>query len=392
MSNQLQMFSFAEQNSNAWKSVVIKEIPDWTKQYKMGKVIEEARLNGITILGAGVIPSTVIDKIEQNQARAEDYDKSHVAQLRNEISTGGLDTLPAVTYDHETGLVTIADGHHRIKSLILNSLQNGESRALIPVLFIEFPSDHSQNFDPKKRFLRRSNNHNSSKSNTKTDWVKHIVDYINDNSNGLNWRLRRDNIVSGTYSDEEKQIETESLRSEVFAELTACGCTHQGKHRTEIFLKAFENLRTSTVRNIECSNSKRDAKMLFNSRQLEKWHNNRFSFSAGADASRKAVKIAEIEWAKMMASGKVNTFSGEMGMINMLTYFPGSYITLEKLNEKRQLFLDNWTLNNKMFRNSPVRVNKISFEPQFRCNKFSETLTINYVWDPDTLEFVLVKD
>ena len=387
MNNNNQLQIFTDQHFNAWKSVVIKEIPDWEKQYKMGKVIEEAERHEVQILGAGYVSSTIIDKIEQNQVRAEDYDKSHVAKLRDEISTGGLDVLPIVSYNPVTGLVEIQDGHHRIKSMILISQLNGETKAQLPVLFVEFASDHQ-----KKRFLRRSNNHNSSKSNSKTDWVKHLADIIIDNSNGLNWGSRRDAIVSADYSDEEKQIETEKLRTEVFAELTACGCSHQGRHRAEIFLKAFENLRTSTVRNIDCNNSKRDAKMLFNSRQLEKWDNNRFSFSAGADASRKAVKIAEIEWAKMMDSGKVDTFGGEMGMINMLTYFPGSYITLEKLNEKRQSFLNSWTLNNKMFRNSPVRVNKISFEPQFRCNKFSETLAISYIWDPSVLKFVLVED
>ena len=373
--------------SNAWKKAISQEIPNWEKEYKMAKVIEEAKKQQIEICGAGYISSSIINQIELNQARAEDYDKSLVASHIDEILSDGLDTLPIVSYDEVTNLVDIGDGHHRIKAMIEISRNKKEKTAMIPVLFVEYPSLHQ-----KRRFLRRSNNHNSSKSNSKADWVKHIIDVVNDNSNGLNWKERQEKIASGVYSEEVESLETDKLRHEVYAELTECGCKYNGKPKATIFYKAFTSLRNSTIRTVDPNESKKNAKVLFNSKILETWHNNRYEFSSGTDAARKGVKVAEIEWAKLIMNGAVDVFNGDLGKINFVTYFPGSFTTFENLQAKRQEFIHAFEANNKMLRNSPVRVNKISFEPQFRCSKFSETLMINYVWNNEKLKFVLVEE
>ena len=69
----------------AWKKLIHKEITNWDTQYKMAKVVEEAKKQQTKNLGAGYISASRINKIEHNQVRAEDYDKGHVVKIKDEI-------------------------------------------------------------------------------------------------------------------------------------------------------------------------------------------------------------------------------------------------------------------------------------------------------------------
>ena len=381
--NQLTLFP-----NNEWKKVVHHPILEWENRYKMEKVISELEKHDLEILGAAYVSEVDISGIDVNQARADDYDPALVSKIQLEIKMDGLETLPVGFYNSETKLLEIGDGHHRTRAQINISREMGETRAILPFLIVSSSNSHL-----KKRFLRRGNNHNSSKSNTKADWVKHIVDLINDNDNNLNWRERSKAIESETLSKEEAALEYEKLYTEVKEELTACKCTFAGKPKADIFHRAFKNIKASTIRTIDSKDSKQRSRILFNSSFPEQWNDNKYEFSAGHNAARKATMIALMEWGSMISNGKVDAFSNVIGKINFVTYFTGSYAEYETLQNKRQNFLKCFEdLNKFIIRGTNARVNKIVFEPQYRSKKFSETKYFTYIWNRETLKFELSQE
>ena len=111
--------------------------------------IELIKKLNIKVHGRIVVPIDDIDSENRShQIRDNDIDKAHLGELKRDIETNSLETIPSVEFDNMSQKFEPAGGHHRIESMRELGCKN------IPVLVLDF-----ENKDQKMQYLYLDNDH-----------------------------------------------------------------------------------------------------------------------------------------------------------------------------------------------------------------------------------------
>ena len=319
---------------------------------------------GGKILAAGLVNLNAIEiRKGSHQTRAEDYDKSHVARLAQQIDAARLTNIPFVEWCPDVNKFCVLSGHHRIYAMKEMKWDQ------MPVCVLSF-----KDAKPKAIWLQRENQHEAAKEHTVKDAIKFIDELKSEGH--LNWDTR-------SVSEEDQ------IKKEVYDILNEAGYTFGGKYKKDIFAKAFSHFTRSTIAQVDAQESDKAAQAMFN-QELNCWKNDTYIISSNDNASRKSLFHAFQKRSEEIYEKGLNPWQLPVYNIKVLTYFPSSYKEKRAFEKQRKDFLHSLkSLNLVGFKSVNVIVEHVVFHPQFRGKRGNnEKDYVHYIWDDKKKDFV----
>lgn len=335
---------------------------------------EIKKLSYVSIVRAGKINISDIDKSDKHQIRSGDLDIGNTKKLKEQILSNGLSRIPYVIWDKTLGMFIIISGHHRIEALTEIERDKGtaEEDILIPVCVLEFNNDDEKDF-----FLQRENTrHEQSKGHGKKDAI-----------------LFLQNLLAKGYNNWQKIInnDTTKFKQEVYKALKHAGYPFETSAKNDVYEKAFEKqLKIDVIKTHTPSSATTVAINRYGVKKVGVWQQNKYVIASSEDASTKVLKQAvrhRLRWVE-----KNNRIGlAPKGEVKMIIYF-GKAASYESLKDKRLTLLVTLERENKFLYNNHnlnFTVDEVSYLPQFKSGdgKFVENQQIRFFWDYNTMTF-----